>query len=119
VILDTLHLTHCVRPGVVKWKDVAAFDERLAALGCKLLFLEASPATIWERGIVPRMSDEFIQQYAQKFGRTYQEIHQYFVSEQERLAGLFSQSVMLKLRLNVDAASGSAIDAGYKFWTDD
>lgn len=25
VVIDTLHLTHCVRPGVVKWGDVAAF----------------------------------------------------------------------------------------------
>jgi hypothetical protein len=28
VIVDTLHLTHCVRPGVVKWSDVAEVDER-------------------------------------------------------------------------------------------
>lgn len=42
-ILDTLHLTHCVRPGVVNWPDVAEIDARLAALGSKLLFLEAAP----------------------------------------------------------------------------
>jgi hypothetical protein len=52
---------------------------RLAALGCKLLFLEASADSIWERGIVPRMNEQFIREYAQEFGRTHEEIHQYFV----------------------------------------
>ena len=32
-LVDTLHLTHCVRPGVVAWDDVAAHDRRLAAAG--------------------------------------------------------------------------------------
>src|SRR5579871_6163567 len=55
LLMDTLHLTHCVRPGVVKWKDVATYDARLAALGCKLLFLRTSPKELWERGIKPRV----------------------------------------------------------------
>src|SRR5271166_876603 len=81
-IIDALHLTHCVRPGVVEWTDVAPFDQRLGALGCGLLFLEVSPSTIWERGIKPRAQAQFIQEYARKFGRSHEEIHQYFVREQ-------------------------------------
>jgi hypothetical protein len=46
VLVDTLYLTHCVRPGVVKWNDVEPYDRRLAAVGCKLLFLQGTPATI-------------------------------------------------------------------------
>src|SRR5580700_250826 len=75
VLVDTLHLTHCVRPGVVKWNDVEAFDRRLAGVGCKLLFLQGTPATISERGITPRADQQFIREYARKFGRTHEEIH--------------------------------------------
>ena len=57
VVIDTLYLTHCVRPGVVRWRDVEEFDGRLAALGCKLLFLQVSSRMIWEQGIVPRLND--------------------------------------------------------------
>jgi GTPase SAR1 family protein len=116
VLIDTLHLTHCGRPGVVKWKDVEHFDQRLAALGCKLLFLRVSPATIWERGIVARTGEQFIEVYARKFGRTHEEIHQHFIREQETLADLFSRSTMPKLLLQNDGAA-DVVDAASRFWT--
>jgi thymidylate kinase len=115
-VIDTFHLTHCVRPGVVKWKDVEAFDRRLAALGCKLLFLEVSPAAIWERGILARGNEQFILEYAKKFGRNREEIHQYFVSEQETLKNLFERSSMPKLLLGNQGAPEQAADVAYDFW---
>lgn len=119
LIVDTLHLTHCVRPRVVRWSDVAALDGRLAALGCKLLFLEVSPVTIWERGIKPRLHEQFIQQYARKFGRSHEEIHEYFVREQEIMGKMFAQSSMPKMLLKNDESSKGTIDAAYKFWLED
>lgn len=114
-VIDTLHLTHCCRPGVVKWTDVASFDERLAALGCKLLFVGASPQSLWNWGIKPRTSEQFMQ-YARKFGQTHEEIHQYFVNEQESLLRLYAQSVMPKLSVqNVDGPD-EIVDAAYEFW---
>ena len=118
VLIDTLHLTHCVRPGVVKWPDVAPFDGRLAAVGCKLVFLEASPSALWEWGIKPRTNEQFMQ-YAKKFGRTPEEIHEYFVREQETLATLFAQSAMPKIRLQSDGAFEETVNAAYQFWTED
>jgi Cdc6-like AAA superfamily ATPase len=118
VLIDTLHLTHCVRPGVVRWKDVEAFDRRLAAVGCKLLFLQATPATIWERGIAPRIGEQFIREYARKFGETHEEIHHYFVREQETLQDLFSRSTMPKLLLQNDG-DDNALDDAYRFWAED
>jgi hypothetical protein len=116
-ILDTLHLTHCVRPGTVAWPDVAPVDVRLAALGAKLLFLEAQPSTLWHRGIVPRLNEQFILEYARKFGRTNEEIHAYFVREQETLRALFDHSAMLKLSLNADESVETLTDHAYQFWT--
>jgi hypothetical protein len=116
VIIDALHLTHCVRPGIVKWNDVEDFDRRLAALGCKLVFLEASPAQLWERGILPRAQDQFIQQYAKKFGTTLEEIHQYFVREQQTLDALFQKSAIPKLRLNNESWRDNALTETQAFW---
>jgi hypothetical protein len=118
-LVDTLHLTHCVRPGVVNWSDVAPFDRRLAAVGCKLLFLQAAPAVIWERGIKPRADQQFIQEYARKFGRTNEEIHGYFVREQETLLSLFSRSVMPKLPLQNDEAPNHVLEEALRFWIED
>jgi hypothetical protein len=119
VIIDTLHLTHCVRPGVVRWADVVRFDRRLAALGCKLLFFQAAPPTIWERGIKPRVNEQFLLEYARKFGSTHQEIHEYFVSEQEILADLFERSVMPKLCMPNEGSVDDTLEQAYRFWTDD
>jgi len=118
VLIDTLHLTHCVRPGVVKWQDVAVFDRRLAALECGLLFLQTSPATIWERGIQPRQNDQFLVEYARKFGSTDEEKHAYFVREQETMAGLFSSSTMHKLLLNSEHTLEATRDEATAFWID-
>jgi hypothetical protein len=118
VVIDTLHLTHCVRPGVVKWGDVADVDRRLAAVGCKLLYLQASPASIWKRGIEPRVNEQFLLEYARKFGTNHQEIHAYFVREQETLGGLFEHSVMPKLVMHNDGAVDDVVDSAYQFWAD-
>ncbi len=115
VVIDTLHLTHCVRPGVVKWNDVESFDQRLAALGCKLLLLQAAPATIWERGIVPRADQQFMQEYAKKFGRTPQEVHKYFLREQEMLAELFTRSTMPKLLMQNDVGADQLVVDAWHF----
>jgi hypothetical protein len=117
VLIDALHLTHCVRPGVVQWSDVKPFDQRLATLGCKLAFLKISQDTLWERGIAPRVNDQFMQ-YARKFGRSQEEIRRYFVNEQETLVQLFERSVMAKLLLNNEPALESTASKVHAFWTD-
>lgn len=119
MLIDTLHLTHCVRPGAVKWSDVEPFDHRLELVGCKLLFLRAAPTAILERGVVPRRNEQFIQEYARKFGRTEEEIHRYFVGEQETLAGLFSHSTMPKLLAQNDRTVDEITNEAYRFWTEE
>jgi hypothetical protein len=119
VVVDTLHLTHCVRPGVMKWGDVAGIDERLAALGCKLLSLQISAETIWNRGIEPRRDQQFMLEYAKKFGQTHEEIHAYFVREQEMLSSLFARSQMRKTIVRNDTDREDAIERAYRFWMED
>lgn len=116
VLIDTLHLTHCLRPGVITWEETAAFDRRLAHAGCRLIVLQASPEVIWERSIAARTTWSFLRNYMSKFGRTDEELHRYFIYEQEQFAQMFERSVMPKMLIPNDGVVESITDAAYKFW---
>jgi len=116
-LIDTLHVTHCHRPGVVVWSDVATADARLARLGARLVFLEASPETIWHRGILPRAEESFIRDYAQRrFGPSLEEIHRHFMAEQTRMRALLDQSRLPSLVLDADADMESNVARATEFW---
>lgn len=116
VLIDTLHLTHCLRPGVVTWDDVAEFDHRLAALGCKLLLLRASADVVRERTIAARTETEFLREYARKFGRTDDELHAHFLHEQRRFEEMFACSAMAGLSLANDGAVEDVVDRAFDLW---
>jgi len=115
VLIDGLHLTHCLRPGVLAWEDAAVFDRRLAAAQCKLLLLRGSGETIRSRAIRARAGWEFLE-YARKFGRTDRELHAHFVTEQKRLDAMFQRSTMSKIFVQNDGALQEAEDDAYEFW---
>ena len=115
-LIDTLHLTHCVRPGIINWDDVSAFDIRLNQIECKLVFIKAEPATIWDRGIVPRLHEQFIIEYAKKFGDTPEEIYQYFTNEQRKLEVLADRSSLEKIILNAELDFQLNLEKAYHFW---
>jgi hypothetical protein len=116
VLIDTLHLTHCLRPGVLAWQDVADFDRRLAATGCRLLVLEAAAEIVWERSIKARADWPFLTEYAVKFGRTHEELQEYWLGEQRQFGEMCGQSAMRTLLMSNDGAVEGIIDEVYKFW---
>ena len=116
VLIDTLHLTHCLRPGVMTWEDAAAFDHRLARLGCRLIVLKVSSEVTWERSIEARTTWSFLRRYMSKFGRTDEELHRYFIYEQEQFVQMFEKSAMPKLLMPNDDVVESITDVAYKFW---
>jgi hypothetical protein len=116
VLVDTLHLTHCLRPGVLTWQEVAAFDYRLARAGCKLMVLQAGAEVVWERSIEARTTWSFLRNYMSKFGRTDEELHKYFMYEQEQFVVMFEKSAMPKLLMPNDGAVENITDEAYKFW---
>ena len=116
VLIDTLHLTHCLRPGVLAWQDVMAFDRRLAQVGCRLIVLQAGAEVVWERSIEARTTWSFLRNYMSKFGRTDEELHKYFMYEQEQFTQMFQMSAMPKLLISNDSALESITDTAYKFW---
>ncbi len=116
-VVDTLHLTPCHRPGVLDWERVSGFDHRLASIGARLLFLHGSAQTIWDRGIAPRRDQEFITGYAcPKFGKTLEEIHQYFVVEQERMRQRLSDTNITYREIDADNDFDSNVEEAYEFW---
>ena len=115
-IIDTLHITHCFRPGRVSWSDVMGIDQELASLKVKLIFLKANKESVWERGIWRRRDEQFITQYAQKFGNSLEEIFMYFIEEQAGMEEVMKKSMMDKLILNVDTPINSYARKAYDFW---
>jgi hypothetical protein len=115
VLIDCLHLTHCLRPGVLTWPEALAIDRRLAAANCKLLLLRATPETIWSRSIQAQAGSQFLE-YARKFGRTDAELHRHFVAEQEQLLGMFEQSAMMRTAIQNDGELRETVDQAYGFW---
>lgn len=119
-IVDTLHLTQCHRPGVLNWEDVRAVDQRLAALGTRLVFLKGTESTLWTRGIEPRAEEEFILGYATpRFGRTLAEIHRHFVREQESMRGYLQRTALPHLVLEAESDGAANLMAAYRFWVGD
>lgn len=116
VLVDTLHLTHCLRPGVLTWQEVAEFDRRLAATGCKLIVLQATPEVVWERSIKARADWPFLLDYAVRFGRTHEELHKYWLSEQQQFAQMSERSAMPKLLISNNGVVESITDEAYNFW---
>jgi thymidylate kinase len=115
-IIDTLHITHTERPGIIEWADIDEYDQRLEKLECKMIFIKAEPNTIWDRGITPRVNEKFITEYGKKFGNGPEEIYQYFVKEQLRLEMLFIKSRLKKIFISAEDNLQRNIDVSYDFW---
>jgi hypothetical protein len=116
VVIESLHLTHCLRPGVLAWGDVVPMDARLARIGCKLLLLTGSEETIWDRSIAARAGSQFLAEYARKFGRTDRELHAHFAGEQSRFVEMFGLSALEKRKLENDRSLDTIVDEAYSFW---
>jgi len=119
VLVDCLHLTACLRPGVVGWDDVAPLDARLAALGCRLLLLDGDDDTVRERAVRGRWDGDFIQGYARRrFGPGEADLVAHFQRERDVFRDLFTASRMPRLRLPADAPEVETAEAAFRFWRD-
>lgn len=118
--MDTLHLTHCLRPGVVRWDDVAPFDRRLAAAGCGLLLLDAEDATVRERSVEARADTPFIRDYVlRRLVAHPSELVPYFVAERDEFRRLLARSEMRKMALAAERPLGELVAAAHVFWAED
>ncbi len=115
-IVDTLHFTHCLRPGVVSWPDVEDFDRRLGAIGFKVLLLTGERETLRVRSIEARVGSQFLEDYARRFGNTNDEILDHFVSEQVKINQLSMLTNMRVAHVSaaVDLHTASAV--AFDFW---
>jgi len=118
-LIDTLHITHCFRPGNISWPDIVKYDKTLADVNCKLIFMKALPETILERAILPRSKREnlYLTKYQKRYGNNLNEIHQYYMNEQEKMGVLFENSKLNKIMLYSEQISTNE-KAAYDFWLD-
>ena len=117
VLVDTLHLTHCLRPGVVSWADVATIDRRLHAIGCRLLLLDAEDDTVRDRTVLARATTEFIRGYALgRFGDSEAGLIGHFQRERDRFRTLYAASAMTKRMVAAEDAVDDIIHTALAFW---
>lgn len=115
-LIETLHLTLSTKPHVLPPAQLAEYDRKLATIGCRLIFIQVTPETLWERCIWQRRNNGFITVYSQKYGGTLDEIHAHYVAEQAHMLQLFAQSTMPKFLLNGELSTGELVATAYDFW---
>lgn len=118
-IIETLHLTLSTKPHQLSNQKIANYDGGLAGIGCKLLFIQVTPETHWERCIWERRHNGFITIYAQKYGHTLEEIHAHYMASQTQMLRLFEQSSMPKLLLDGEQPVETLVEIAYDFWVND
>jgi adenylate kinase len=116
VLVDTLHLTHCHRPGAVRWPDVAPLDGRLAALGCRLVFLQARRETLRARTLA-RSGTQFLEDYARRrWGPSDLDLVSGLVREQAEMLQHLAATRMPTLVLEAEDPIECSLDAASRFW---
>jgi len=86
-------------------------------LECKLVFIKAKAETIRARGIVPGWDQQFMLEYAKKFGGNPEEIHQHFVWEQQKMEELADKS-SLENFIDAEGDFSQNVDDVYRFWVE-
>jgi hypothetical protein len=115
-LVDTLHLTHCHRPGAVRWSDVAPLDARLEALGCRLIFLRARRETLRLRALA-RSGTEFLEGYARRrWGPSDEDIVRGLAGEQAGMLEQLASTRMPTLVLDAEDTLDRSIDLALRFW---
>lgn len=116
-LIDTLHFTHCLRPGVVTWHDVEPFDQRLAAIGCTLLLLDGDAPVIRARTLEGRAGTEFLENYVLRQLVSHEsQLETYFLGERDEFRRLFARSSMSKCLLRAEAPLDEVVETAYGFW---
>lgn len=115
-LIDTLHFTHCFRPGTLTWEDAIQADMSLSEMKCKVIFLRGSREVVWQRSILSRKDTQFINGYAKKFGSNIDEVYSYFLQEQNNMELLISKSSMNKLIIDNNGNLDDIIKMAYDFW---
>lgn len=93
LVVDSLHLTQWVRPGVLGLSSFASIDKQLARLGARGLLLTVTPELIHQRVIFGRANTPF-RTYAAKWASDDETLHARFVTEQETMREVCSISLM-------------------------
>ena len=117
-IIETLHLTLANKPNVLSEEQIARYDQKLADIDCKLIFIRVESDLLWERCIWERRHNGFITIYSQKYGDSLEQIHAHYLQEQERMLAHFYQSKMEKILVDGREPIDSLVNKAYDFWID-
>ena len=83
----------------------------------KLIFLKALPETIMQRSILPRSKrdNHYLSKYQKRYGNTLEEVHQYYMNEQDKMEDIIRQSSLTKIILHSEEEIQTNADIAYNF----
>ena len=84
ILVDTLHVTQHVRPGILSARAFQRIDAALRQLGTRGIFLRADLPTLFARAVVARRGTGFLR-YASKFAASERGLAEHFCAEQVRM----------------------------------
>jgi hypothetical protein len=80
--------------------------------------MKAFPETIWHGAILKRNEADnlYLTKYQKKYGNNLEEIHQYYMTEQDKMERLIKESSLNAITLNSENKMQINQDIAYDFW---
>lgn len=114
-VLERFHLTHVCHYPHMTWDHVRPIDRRLVGLNCKIGLLIIPDGLLRERIIAGR--DESWRAYLSRYGKTDEEILQYYAAQQQQMHDLCEKSELDTLILDATNRSlTEAVNRVLDFW---
>jgi len=114
-IFERFHFTHIYHYSHMNWEDVQNIDSRLANLNCKLCLFTIDHSLLEHRIITGRTSGWL--DYLKRYGKTNEEILEYYDKQQKLLRSLCEKSKLDTLIVNTtDMSVEKTLNQVLDFW---
>jgi hypothetical protein len=113
VILETLHWSLSLRPGIKDAAWYAEYEAALRVLGAKTLLVVADESRHYSQ-LMARRDTEFFSTYGRRYGGTTEEVISYYIREQATFTEIADRSTIRTMTL--DSSSEGALEQALGLW---
>lgn len=114
-VFERFHFTHVHHYNHMSWSDVQGIDLRLAKLNCKICLFAVDDSILENRIITGRDSDW--RGYLARYGKTNEEIIEYYVAQQKQVRDLCDESALETLIVDTTNSSvEETLEQVLTFW---
>ncbi len=113
LLMESLHWTLTLRPGLDDKQWLREYEKDLLALGARIVLLIADEST-HRTQLKERSGSEFYTTYGQMYGNSEEEIIEYYLSEQNRFHKI-ADSTLLPVCI-LERTDPDYVEKAFKFW---